>query len=171
MEYVCRIGVGFFSTEERGGMHTEEPRGFRTPYFLYLIPHLLTKPKFTMKKYWKIILISLPLLFGGTLSAQPATQFVKVMVAPDHADWNYKIGEPVTFKVTVLKDGNPLKDIQIKYEVGPEKMEPMKRDSLLLPNGSFSVPSTTLKKSWILTVHRYCKAGWKRISRTCSCGV
>ena len=25
LEYVCRIGVGFFSTEERGGMHTEEP--------------------------------------------------------------------------------------------------------------------------------------------------
>ena len=29
LEYVCRMGVGFFSTEERGGMHTEEPSAFQ----------------------------------------------------------------------------------------------------------------------------------------------
>lgn len=103
-----------------------------------------------MKKNWNIILISLPLLFGGTISAQPATQFVKVIVAPDHTDWTYKTGEPVTFKVTVLKDGNPLKNIQIKYEVGPEKMEPQKKDSIVLANGSFSIPTVTLKNPGFL---------------------
>ncbi|MEJ0104146.1 MAG: acetylxylan esterase [Bacteroidota bacterium] len=77
--------------------------------------------------------------------AQPVTQFVKVIVAPDHTDWTYKTGEPVTFKITVLKDGNPLKNIAVKYQVGPEKMEPVKKDSLVLANGVFSVPAVTLK--------------------------
>ena len=44
------------------------------------------------------------------LSAQPVEQFVKVVVAPDHSDWLYKTGEPVKFSITVLKDGNPLKN-------------------------------------------------------------
>ncbi len=95
-----------------------------------------------MKK--KLILI-ICLIINGFANAQPVTTLIKVVVAPDHTDWTYKLNEPVTFKVTVLKDGNPLKNISIKYQVGPEKMEPVKKDSLVLKDGTFTVPSTTLK--------------------------
>ncbi|MES1219156.1 MAG: acetylxylan esterase, partial [Bacteroidota bacterium] len=86
-------------------------------------------------------------LLQGFLQAQPVAQFVKVIVAADHVDWTYKPGEPVNFKITVLKDGNPLKNIAVKYEVGPEKMDPVKKDSIVLPNGIFSVPAVTLKNA------------------------
>lgn len=33
------------------------------------------------------------IIFAFTLQAQPAEQFVKVIVAPDQADWTYKTGE------------------------------------------------------------------------------
>ena len=84
-------------------------------------------------------------LFIALLQGITHAQFVKVIVAPDHTDWTYKTGEPVNFKITVLKDGNPLKNISVKYQVGPEKMEPVKKDSVVLANGVFAVPAVTLK--------------------------
>lgn len=91
------------------------------------------------------------LFFLATLLfAQPATTLIKVIVAPDHTDWVYKLNEPAKFSITVIKDGNPLKNVTIKYQVGPEKMEPMKKDSLMLANGMLSIPSFTLKTAGFL---------------------
>lgn len=70
---------------------------------------------------------------------------VKVIVAPDHTDWTYKPGEKVKFSVTVLKNGNPLPNAHIVYEVGPEKMPATKQDSLTLTNGKLDIDGGTLK--------------------------
>jgi hypothetical protein len=61
------------------------------------------------------------LLFIATaqLHAQPSEQFIKVIVAPDHTNWEYALGEPVTFTVSVLQNGNVLKNTVIRYELGP----------------------------------------------------
>jgi cephalosporin-C deacetylase-like acetyl esterase len=77
--------------------------------------------------------------------AQPAEQFIKVIVAPDHSDWTYKPGENVKFTITVLQSGNLLKNAVVKYETGPEKMEPQKKDSLPVPNGTLVVDGGTMK--------------------------
>jgi cephalosporin-C deacetylase len=87
---------------------------------------------------------------AALLFAQPATTLIKVIVAPDHTDWVYKLNEPTKFSVTVIKDGNPLKNVTIKYQVGLEKMDPMKKDSLVLANGILSIPSFTLKNPGFL---------------------
>lgn len=92
-----------------------------------------------------IIFLALYLIAYAVAFAQPVNTFIKVIVAPDHSDWLYKINEPAIFKVTVLKDGNPLKNIKIKYQVGPEKMEPMKKDSAVLSNGTFTLGAVALK--------------------------
>ncbi len=97
-----------------------------------------------MKKLSHFIFI-LFLFSNHYLLSQPATALVKVIVAPDHIDWLYKPNEPVKFTVSVLKDGNPLKNVTIKYQVGPEKMEPMKKDSLTLSNGTLAIAPHTLK--------------------------
>ena len=99
-----------------------------------------------MKQRPVYILIFSLIIYGAAYS-QPVNTFVKVIVAPDHSDWTYKLNEPVSFKVTVLKDGIPVKNIPIKYQVGPEKMEPIKKDSIQLKEGTFTVPSTSLKTS------------------------
>ena len=77
--------------------------------------------------------------------SQPPNQLVKVVVAPDHKDWTYKTGEEVKFTITVLRYGNPISNAKIKYEIGPEKMDPSKRDSLNLPDGKITVNGGTLK--------------------------
>lgn len=90
--------------------------------------------------------IALFLFFAySTGQAQPSESFIKVMVAPDHTDWTYKPGEKVKFTITVLQSGNVLKNAVVKYEIGPEKMEPEKKDSLRLANGTLAVDGGTMK--------------------------
>ncbi|HLA57762.1 MAG TPA: acetylxylan esterase [Puia sp.] len=70
---------------------------------------------------------------------------VRVIVGPDHTDWKYKRGENAIFRVTVMEFGNPLKNVQVRYEVGPERMKPEKDSSLILPNGIFTIAGGTMK--------------------------
>lgn len=102
----------------------------------------------TMQKAISILIFCL-LVAEWSLS-QPATTLVKVIVAPDHADWTYRVNEPVRFSVSVLKDGNPLKDVLIKYEVGAEKLDPIRKDSLRLTTGTLAIPAVTLRQAGFL---------------------
>jgi cephalosporin-C deacetylase-like acetyl esterase len=95
-----------------------------------------------MKKF--SLIICLALVFINCLSAQPTEQMVKVVVAPDHANWLYKTGENVKFSISVLQYGNPVKNAVIRYSIAPEKMEAIKKDSLVLPNGVLSVDGGTM---------------------------
>jgi cephalosporin-C deacetylase-like acetyl esterase len=82
--------------------------------------------------------------------AQPVEQFIKVIVVPDHSDWKYKQGEKVKFSITVLQNGNPLKNVGVKFEAGPEKSDPIKKDSLVLVNGTLMVDGGTMKNPGFL---------------------
>ncbi|MEO6452966.1 MAG: acetylxylan esterase, partial [Ginsengibacter sp.] len=77
--------------------------------------------------------------------AQPTEQIVKVIVAPDHQDWLYKTGEKVKFSIAVYQYGNLLKNAAIRYEIGPERMDPAIKDSLNLSSGVLSVDGGTMK--------------------------
>lgn len=84
-------------------------------------------------------------------SAQPVEQFIKVIVAPDHSDWTYKPGESVKFTITVIQNGNPLKDARIRYQIGLEKLEPTtKKENVIVPKGSLTVDGGTLRASGFL---------------------
>jgi cephalosporin-C deacetylase-like acetyl esterase len=84
------------------------------------------------------------------LSAQPIERLVKIVVAPDHANWVYKPGEKATFQVTVLKNSEPVPNAKIRYEFGPEMITPTKRDSAVLKDGQFRIDAGTLKDAGFL---------------------
>ncbi|HTF16708.1 MAG TPA: acetylxylan esterase [Chryseolinea sp.] len=91
------------------------------------------------------------LLAFTCLQAQPIEQFIKVVVAPEHADWTYKTGEPVTFTISVLQNGNPLHNATISYQVGLEKMEPtIKKEAVAAPKGVLTVNGGTMKTAGFL---------------------
>ncbi|MBC7921667.1 MAG: acetylxylan esterase [Ferruginibacter sp.] len=95
-------------------------------------------------------LVPCGLLISPLSFAQPVERIVKVIVAPDHPDWTYKSGEKANFSVSVLQNGNRLPKVKIKYEVGPEKMEPTKTETLTLENGQRAIDGGTLKGAGFL---------------------
>ncbi len=84
------------------------------------------------------------------LQAQPVEKMVKVAIAPDHADWVYKTGEPTKFKVTVTKNSELLKNVKISYEVGPEMLSPIIKESTVLVDGNLVISGGTLKEPGFL---------------------
>ena len=82
--------------------------------------------------------------------AQPTEKFIKVVVAPDHTDWTYKPGEKVKFTVSVLQNGNLVKNAKVRYEIGPEKMEPTKKETLTLATGSQTFEAGTMSTAGFL---------------------
>ena len=97
-----------------------------------------------MKKLSSTIYLLL-IICCNNLFAQPTEQMIKLVVAPDHSDWLYKTGENVKFTISVLQNGNPVKNAVIRYAIGPEKMDPTKKDSLALTNGTLTVDGGTMK--------------------------
>ncbi len=89
--------------------------------------------------------LCLPLVFS-----QPSEKFVKVLVAADHPDWTYKLGEKVKFTLAVFKNGNLVKDAKVRYEIGPEKQEPTKKETITLANGSQVIEGGTMTTSGFL---------------------
>jgi len=98
-----------------------------------------------MKKYIITCLSFLFLTSFHKVNSQPPEQMIKVVVAPDRADWVYKTGEQVKFSISVLRYGNPLKNAVVRYSIGPEKMDPVRKDSLALSKGVLTVDGGTMK--------------------------
>lgn len=103
-----------------------------------------------MKRKFTLLTFAYAVMLSVAVQAQPTEKFVKVIVAPDHDNWTYKPGEKVKFSITVLRNGNPVKDAKIRYEIGPEKMEAGKNDSTISANGTLTVDGGTLKSAGFL---------------------
>jgi cephalosporin-C deacetylase len=97
-----------------------------------------------MKNYLLKFLLGTCLLLSCSIYAQIPEQMIKIIVSPDHDNWEYKTGEKVNFTVQVFYHLNPLKEIKAYYEIGPEKMEPVKKDSLMLSGKPFILEGGTL---------------------------
>jgi len=99
----------------------------------------------------KIIYFLFVLFFSiGSAFAQPARQIVSIVIAPDHNNWTYRPGEKVKFSGTVLQYGHSIKNAKVYYEVGPEKMEPVKKDSMNLADGKFVIEGGTMSTAGFL---------------------
>lgn len=93
-----------------------------------------------MRKSFYRLLIAFVVICNSLAFGQPVEQLVKVIVAPDHPDWTYKSGETAKFQISVLQNGNPVKDVKVKYQVGLEKLEPtLKKEGVVLPKGTLNV--------------------------------
>jgi cephalosporin-C deacetylase-like acetyl esterase len=93
-----------------------------------------------MRKVFNHLLFAFVIVCNSYAFGQPVEQLVKVIVAPDHSDWTYKSGETAKFQISVLQNGNPVKDVKVKYQVGLEKLEPtIKKEGVVLPKGTLNL--------------------------------
>ena len=93
-----------------------------------------------MKKYFSLsLLISVACL---NLFSQSGTPLIKVLIAPDHVDWTYKVNETAKFTVQVFKFGNLLENVIVDYEAGPEMLPDIKKEGVILKNGRLELSGT-----------------------------
>ena len=94
-----------------------------------------------------LLAVCLSVLSWRPLAAQERTGLVRVQVAPDRDDWTYKPGAPVSFRISVTRDGHPLPGASVTYSCGPEmlppkveKTAPVPKEGLVVAAGSMTEP-------------------------------
>ncbi|WP_349771397.1 acetylxylan esterase, partial [Haliscomenobacter sp.] len=88
-----------------------------------------------MKHFLSFLLLFASISISVSMQAQPVERLIKVIVGTDHDNWTYRTGENVNFSVSVFRNGNLLKDVRIRYEIGPEKMPATKKETITLKTG------------------------------------
>ena len=102
----------------------------------------------TMKTTIKNLFLQLVLIIivpQNALSQQPVMGVIKVIISPDHKDWNYKINEEAKFTVQVLRNGNLVDDVTIDYETGPETLPDVIKKGVVLKNGRTEFSGTMIE--------------------------
>ena len=96
-----------------------------------------------MRRIITTLFIVMSICFTG-LSQSSSHQYVTVVAEPDHADWAYHVGEKVNITAYAIRENVRMRDCEITYSYGPDKLEAVKtatvktgRDGL----AHFSVPS------------------------------
>ncbi len=84
----------------------------------------------------------LVMVFSVNTFSQSNTGLIKVIIAPDHKDWTYKVNEKAKFSVQVLKYGNLVENVAVDYETGPEALPDTKKEGVVLKNGTTEFTGT-----------------------------
>ncbi len=95
-------------------------------------------------------IVGLLLLTLSVASAQSRTGAISVRVAPDHADWTYQPGQPVTFRISVIQDALPVPGAQVTYKIGPEMMPPAIEKTVAVPAEGLMIDAGTMNEAGFL---------------------
>ena len=82
------------------------------------------------------------IVFTVSVFSQSNAGLIKVIIAPDHKDWTYKLNEVAKFSVQVLQYGNLVENVTIDYETGPEALPDLKKEGVVLKNGKTEFTGT-----------------------------
>ena len=115
------------------------------------------------------LIFSLMLLASLAVVAQIRGNEIVVQVQPNHADWNYRLGEEAIFKVAVLKDGCPLPQVKVDIEAGPEMYPDVKRTGVVLKDGT-TTWKATMKKAGFYRLKVRAHVGERAYEGLCAVG-
>lgn len=103
-----------------------------------------------MKNVFPLWLLVLVLLgTNARMQAQIRGNEVRVVVSPDHRDWNYRCKEKCEFNIQVYEAQNLLPDVRIDYELGAEMYPDVKKEGVELKNGSLKVSGTLAQPGFL----------------------
>lgn len=85
------------------------------------------------------IVVLLMVSLSAISSPQPLEKPVRIRIIPNHADWNYRVGEPAVFKIEVYRSGVNLRGVTLNYEYGMETMPPMRSETVTLTDGTLTI--------------------------------
>lgn len=102
--------------------------------------------------------------------SQPNQKLIEINITPDHTDWIYDVGEQTKFHVSILKYGNPIENIEIRYEIRPEKMKVTKEGNVVLKNGETVIKGGTMKTPGFLRCWIYVTVDGKEYKNMATAG-
>jgi cephalosporin-C deacetylase len=123
----------------------------------------------TKIKMTALLSVLMAILSYNALSQQPAIGVVKVIAAPDHKDWIYKLNEEAKFTVQILKYGNLVENVLIDYEAGPETLPEIINKGQVLKTGK-SEFSGTMKEPGFYRVTVWAYVDGKRYEGMATAG-
>ena len=86
-------------------------------------------------------------MMAAGLAQTPRQPFsrVAVTVTPDRQGWTYQPGEPVTFRIDVVRDGHQVAGAAVKYGFGPEMLPPVSEGTGTAGATPLTVAAGTMK--------------------------
>lgn len=114
-----------------------------------------------MKKLLLILiaLFAIEATVGTAISSAQNNKAVRVIVTPDHQDWNYVQGERPIFNVLVLKHNTPMPNVEITYNISEDKMPVRKSGTLVLKEGFGKIKLGTMRDPGFLRCEVIVKDG------------
>lgn len=81
--------------------------------------------------------------YSPSIAQSRSNQLIQVLVAPNKADWTYAKNEEISFNVSILKNQIPLKNIEVQYSIGLEKMKPSQTGRIKLSQPHQAIGKST----------------------------
>lgn len=123
------------------------------------------------RRIFYLLLICPLFTFSQNLSnSADVADKIEVSVTPDQANWIYQLGENVKFNVLVKGESKSEKDLRISYEIGPEKMDPLKRGTLVLNDGAGVIEGGTMTMPGFLRCEIKTKVAKKQYTALATAG-
>ena len=94
------------------------------------------------KKYFLRILVLILCILPAAhyaIAQSRTNQLIQVLVSPNKPNWTYEQNEEISFTTTVLKNHVPIKNTQVTYRIGMEKMKPLQEGKIALIESNQSV--------------------------------
>ena len=89
----------------------------------------MNQSTFIRATFIKVILL---FLCFNVLAQTRSNQLIQVLVSPNKPSWTYSVNEPISFHVSILKNHIPMKNIEVTYNIGLEKMKPNQSNKAVL---------------------------------------
>ncbi|WP_317047767.1 acetylxylan esterase [Pleomorphovibrio marinus] len=83
-----------------------------------------------------ILMLLLALLAGPLFSQSQTGDLIRIMVSPSKEGMVYGVNEDIQFDVGIYQYGQLVKNAEINFEYGPEMMEPTKKGTMTLKDGT-----------------------------------
>ncbi len=96
-------------------------------------------------KFLITIIVAVAAMSGQAQNSPAPRKLIDFVLSPNSADWNYKLNEPATARITVLKFGVPMKNVVVSYEVGPEMLPADRKETITLKEGLGEIVIGTAK--------------------------
>lgn len=115
----------------------------------------------------KLLFLFFTLMMPLLMMAQVRGVETQVIITPDHEDWNYKIGELCRFKVVVLREQSPLRNVSIDYEAGPLRYPNDHQEGMTLTDGTWDY-SASMNHPGFLRIKVIAHVGEKTYKGLCT---